>query len=66
MAGARARAGQLSALSRQLPGRRARVRKQLDRSCAQSHFRSCCVAAARRVQDGARACAGRLAQVQYK
>jgi hypothetical protein len=34
---------------------------------AQSHFRSCCVAGARRVHDGARACAGRrrLAQVQF-
>jgi hypothetical protein len=35
MAGARARAGQLSAWPRRLPGRRARVRWQLDRSHAE-------------------------------
>eukprot|EP01047_Picozoa_sp_COSAG01_P055655 COSAG01_NODE_6221_length_3782_cov_375.524029_3_plen_89_part_00 len=42
MAGERARAGQLSAWLRWLPGQRARVRWELDRSHAQSHFRSCC------------------------
>ena len=42
MAGARARAGQLSAWPRRLPGRRARVRRQLDRSQQTPNFRSCC------------------------
>ena len=65
MAGARARAGQLSAWPLRLPGRRARVGRSAGSIPAQSHFRSCCVAGARRVHDGARACAGRLAQVQF-
>ena len=63
MAGEPTRAGQLSAWPRRLPGRRARVRRQLDRSQQTPNFRSCCAAGARRVQAGARARPGQLAHI---
>ena len=63
MAGGRARAGQLSAWPRRLPGRRARVRRQLDDPSRRRISDHVVVARARRVQAGARARAGQLAHI---
>ena len=66
MTGARARAGQLSAWPRRLPGRRARVRRQLDRFRRSRISDHVVWPAQGEVHGGASACAGQLAHTAVR